>query len=164
MTVKSAIVGYHKDDEDHWVAQLQCGHNQHVRHEAPWMERPWVLTDEGRTSMVGTELACVKCDRGEPRDGEAYVIFLENIPGTVTPRHVIAGHIEYLRQLDHSGLLLLGGPFSDHAGGMVVIRARDDAHAQSLVEQDPFVSEGVRKHHVRRWKLATKGNRYLEPV
>jgi uncharacterized protein DUF3565 len=30
------IVGYHQDDERHWVAELECGHAQHVRHDPPW--------------------------------------------------------------------------------------------------------------------------------
>jgi hypothetical protein len=29
------IVGFHQDEEKHWVAQLECGHNQHVRHQPP---------------------------------------------------------------------------------------------------------------------------------
>ncbi|MFA7386564.1 MAG: DUF3565 domain-containing protein, partial [Thiohalobacteraceae bacterium] len=24
------ITGFHKDDERHWVAELACGHDQHV--------------------------------------------------------------------------------------------------------------------------------------
>ena len=68
---KQAMVGYHLDDEGHWVAELACGHFQHVRHEPPWMVRPWVLTEEGRKSMLGYELDCKKCDRGESPDGES---------------------------------------------------------------------------------------------
>ncbi|MBB5211911.1 DUF3565 domain-containing protein [Microbulbifer hydrolyticus] len=62
------ITGYHRDDEDHWVAQLACGHNQHVRHDPPWQNRPWVTTAEGRTRMLGFKLACKKCDEGAPAD------------------------------------------------------------------------------------------------
>ena len=56
-----AIVGFRQDDEDHWVAELECGHTQHVRHDPPLVERPWVLTAEGRTARVGQRLRCVKC-------------------------------------------------------------------------------------------------------
>ncbi len=62
------ITGFHQDDEGHWVAELECGHNQHVRHDPPWESRPWVLTPEGRTSRLGIRLNCVKCDRGETLD------------------------------------------------------------------------------------------------
>ncbi|MNJ93363.1 hypothetical protein D3C87_110430 [compost metagenome] len=56
------INGYHKDFENHWVAELECGHAQHVRHDPPWMERLWVTTEEGRNSRLGHELNCVRCD------------------------------------------------------------------------------------------------------
>lgn len=66
--MKQAITGYHRDEEDHWVAELACGHFQHVRHQPPWICRPWVTTETGRDAMLGFELECKKCDAGEPRD------------------------------------------------------------------------------------------------
>jgi hypothetical protein len=65
------IVGFHQDAEGHWVADLECGHGQHVRHDPPWMSRPWVLTPEGRNSRLGVVLNCVKCDQGLPPDRPA---------------------------------------------------------------------------------------------
>jgi hypothetical protein len=69
--VKQAIAGFHQDDQGHWVAELACGHNQHVRHDPPWQVRPWVLTDEGRRSRLGQTLNCVLCE--ESTDDEATV-------------------------------------------------------------------------------------------
>lgn len=66
--MQQPIVGYHRDEEGDWVAELACGHNQHVRHKPPWTERPWVLSAEGRRSRLGLELGCVKCARGDPCD------------------------------------------------------------------------------------------------
>ena len=56
------IVGFHPDDERHWVAELECGHTQHVRHDPPWQVRPWVITEDGRRGRLGTVLNCLKCD------------------------------------------------------------------------------------------------------
>ncbi|HYD53770.1 MAG TPA: DUF3565 domain-containing protein [Gemmatimonadaceae bacterium] len=56
-----AIVGYHRDEEGHWVAELTCGHAQHVRHEPPLQSRPWVLDEAGRASRLGTTLRCMHC-------------------------------------------------------------------------------------------------------
>ena len=67
--MKQPIVGYHKDEEDDWVAELACDHFQHVCHNPPWFCRPWVVTVDGRESMLGYELNCKKCDEGAPRDG-----------------------------------------------------------------------------------------------
>jgi hypothetical protein len=60
------VTGFHRDDEGHWVAELACGHGQHMRHEPPLVSRPWVLTEAGRAAFVGQELKCVRCvDEGE---------------------------------------------------------------------------------------------------
>jgi tellurite methyltransferase len=60
--MRRAITGYHTDDVGDPVAELSCGHGQHVRHHPPMISRPWVLTPEGRASMLGVELDCVRCD------------------------------------------------------------------------------------------------------
>lgn len=60
--MRRAITGYHTDDVGDPVAELACGHGQHVRHHPPMISRPWVLTPEGRASMLGVELDCVRCD------------------------------------------------------------------------------------------------------
>ncbi len=60
--MKQAIVGFHQDEEQHWVAELACGHNQHVRHQPPFFNRPWVLSAEGRQQKLGENLACLLCD------------------------------------------------------------------------------------------------------
>jgi hypothetical protein len=65
------VAGFHQDEVDHWVAELACGHFQHVRHDPPWVERPWVITKAGRTNMLGQlgqRLNCKKCDAGVPPD------------------------------------------------------------------------------------------------
>jgi hypothetical protein len=68
--MKQPIVDYHKDEENHWVAELNCGHNQHVRHNPPLVSRPWVETQDGRDSMLGYQLNCVKCDTEQPVDNK----------------------------------------------------------------------------------------------
>ncbi|HEY9281932.1 MAG TPA: DUF3565 domain-containing protein [Pyrinomonadaceae bacterium] len=60
------MVGFHTDEEGHWVAELECGHRQHVRHDPPLAERPWVLSPEGRKARTGLELDCKKCEEVGP--------------------------------------------------------------------------------------------------
>ncbi|MDG2223630.1 MAG: DUF3565 domain-containing protein [Rubripirellula sp.] len=62
------ITGFHRDTEDHWVAQLACGHNQHVRHDPPLVRRFWTQSKNGRTSMLGYDLPCKKCVEGAAPD------------------------------------------------------------------------------------------------
>ncbi|HEU4630282.1 MAG TPA: DUF3565 domain-containing protein [Gemmatimonadaceae bacterium] len=63
--VHQPMVGFHQDDEGHWVAELACGHTQHVRHDPPWQLRPWVTTLKGRAGRIGQTLRCLRCERGE---------------------------------------------------------------------------------------------------
>ena len=62
------IVGYPQDAERHWVAELDYGHNQHVRHQPLWTHRPWVVSPGGRARHLGALLECRKCDRGAAPD------------------------------------------------------------------------------------------------
>ena len=66
--MKQAMTAYHQDELGDWVAELVCGHFQHVRHKPPWQNRPWVVSAAGREKMLGYELDCKKCDEGAPPD------------------------------------------------------------------------------------------------
>jgi len=67
--MKRAIVAFHEDDAGDPVADLDCGHGQHVRHKPPFINRPWVLSESGRAEMLGHELDCVRCNRMEWPEG-----------------------------------------------------------------------------------------------
>jgi hypothetical protein len=56
------ITGFSQDDEGHWVAELECGHRQHMRHRPPFERRDWVTTPEGRATRLGVTVNCKKCD------------------------------------------------------------------------------------------------------
>ena len=55
------ITGFHQDEHGDWVAELDCGHGQHVRHDPPWQVRPWTTTATGRQARIGEVMHCVKC-------------------------------------------------------------------------------------------------------
>jgi hypothetical protein len=69
--MEQKIIGFHLDEEKHWVADLECGHKQHMRHDPPWMKREWVLTPEGRSSRLGQPLQCKRCDEAAGKVAEA---------------------------------------------------------------------------------------------
>ena len=60
--MKQAIIGFEQDAEGHWVAILACGHRQHMRHNPPFVERPWVVSAVGRSGKIGTLVECAECD------------------------------------------------------------------------------------------------------
>ena len=59
---RRAVTGFHQDEAGDWVAELACGHGQHVRHTPPWQLRPWTKTVDGRAGMIGLMLECKACD------------------------------------------------------------------------------------------------------
>jgi tellurite methyltransferase len=63
--MERTIDGFHQDEVGDWVAELACGHDQHVRHRPPFLERGWVLEEAGRSARLGRPLDCPLCDRAE---------------------------------------------------------------------------------------------------
>lgn len=59
---RTVITGFHQDDAGDWIAQLACGHAQHVRHQPPWQSRPWVGDAAGRAEKVGAPIDCSLCE------------------------------------------------------------------------------------------------------
>lgn len=71
--MERAITGFEVDGEGDPIAILTCGHAQHVRHNPPFINRPWVTDEDGRDSMLGKMLNCVRCEKFElPDDFIAY--------------------------------------------------------------------------------------------
>jgi predicted ester cyclase len=60
--MQQRIVGFHQDEFGDWVAELECNHNQHVRHQPPFQLRPWVTSEQGRHQHLGSKLECAKCN------------------------------------------------------------------------------------------------------
>ena len=112
--MKRKITDYHQDQFGDWVADLDCGHGQHVRHNPPFSSRPWVVTPEGRAGRIGAELDCVRCDRLEfpeglreyrrtPEFSEADIpagLLRDHVtrPGVWGLIHVLEGRLEYTVQ------------------------------------------------------------------
>lgn len=90
--MQRSIVGFHQDEAADWVAELSCGHGQHVRHKPPFTLRPWVVTPEGRAGRLGQMLECPYCDRREMPSGfVAYgrtpIFRADTIPSGLRARH-----------------------------------------------------------------------------
>jgi hypothetical protein len=60
-----AVESFEQDEQGHWVARLECGHGQHVRHDPPWTVREWVITETGRAARIGSSMECKLCDAGD---------------------------------------------------------------------------------------------------
>jgi tellurite resistance-related uncharacterized protein len=117
--MKRLIVGFEQDEAADWMAVLDCGHRQHVRHNPPLVSRPWVVSEDGRRSQLAQPLDCVRCERFElPAHFQPYrktsVFTRESVPAALlkshTTRrgvwakiHVLEGRLRYVvegRQID----------------------------------------------------------------
>jgi tellurite methyltransferase len=91
------IVNFHVDTEGDWVADLDCGHRQHVRHRPPFQVRPWVLDETERAAHVGSPLDCALCERGEMPDGLRFAWRTaawdaKSLPAGLRRRHKLGPH------------------------------------------------------------------------
>jgi tellurite methyltransferase len=118
-TPEAAIVGYHLDDEAIWVADLDCGHRQHIRHKPPFQNAAWVTTEDGRAQKLGSFLPCRLCRM--PRLPACAAVYKETAifdaasvpagllashrlkPGTWGQIEVLSGRLEYVLE-DESNL------------------------------------------------------------
>jgi len=60
--METTFTGFHEDGAGDWVAELACGHTQHVRHRPPWELRPWATSSEGRAEKLGQPVDCPLCE------------------------------------------------------------------------------------------------------
>jgi uncharacterized protein YciI len=62
-------------------------------------------------------------------------------------------HLAYLKGLYQAGHLVMGGPFTDNSGGLVVLEADQETDAQTMAANDPAVINGILTAKVRPWRL-----------
>ena len=115
--MKRAITGFHLDEEGDWVADLDCGHGQHVRHRPPFANRPWVVSGAGREAMLGAELDCVRCDRMEWPDGFAAYRRTPEFDETTTPAGLRSDHAT--KRGVWARIHVISGALHYHAGAPV---------------------------------------------
>lgn len=154
--MKRAIVAFHEDNAGDPVADLDCGHGQHVRHRPPFIDRAWVLSESGRAGMLGRELDCLRCDRMEWPDGlvayrrtpefDEQTLPMELTREHATKRgvwgriHVVVGALRYTVAAPVSRSFRLAAP----ASGIVVPEIRHCVASEGAVR---FFVEFWRKRH-----------------
>jgi uncharacterized protein YciI len=52
-------------------------------------------------------------------------------------------HLENLQPLVDSGQVIIGGPFTDGSGSLMVIDFESEAEAKAFAQTDPYVNQGV---------------------
>lgn len=71
---------------------------------------------------------------------------------------LLPAHLEYQVAMERAGTLFGAGPIFEDGGtvptgGMIIVRAGDEAAARALADADPFHSAGLRSYTLHRWML-----------
>ena len=90
-----------------------------------------------------------------------YVILLSHIPGKNRTEELIRAHVAHLERLEAKGQLVLCGPFQDHKGGMVVVKASSYDNAKTIAQSDPFIESGAETYELRTLELSCKENNHM---
>jgi tellurite resistance-related uncharacterized protein len=61
--VERTITGFRLDALGEWIAELDCGHDQHIRHRPPFEIRPWIRSAKERLARLESKRDCPLCDR-----------------------------------------------------------------------------------------------------
>ena len=63
-------------------------------------------------------------------------------------------HAAFIDQLVADGFVLMGGPFPDEAGAMLIVNADDENEVREKLKTDPWMKHGVLKlEKVTRWQI-----------
>jgi uncharacterized protein YciI len=67
-------------------------------------------------------------------------------------------HARYFDALFEAGAVVLGGPFTDRTGSMVVVHARDAGHVREMFRDDPWtVHDVLVAGEVKAWTIFLDG-------
>ena len=66
------------------------------------------------------------------------------VPGqSVRQQPYWAQHAAFMDQLFENGTVVLGGPFADSTGSLVIVEAENENEVADLFANDPFVVHGI---------------------
>lgn len=73
------------------------------------------------------------------------------VQGLPLSQQPLRPHLDYLLAVHEQGRLIMGGPFADGSGGLVILLVKDMAEARQLVADDPAVGGGILQADIRGW-------------
>jgi|SRR5215467_2502601 len=83
-------------------------------------------------SIAGPQRDLTKGSRGQPLWDE-HARFIDGITG---------------------GFIIMGGPFEDEGGAMLIVRAENEDEVRQKLRPDPWYTHGILQlHSVRRWDI-----------
>lgn len=78
--------------------------------------------------------------------------FNENRPQGPAFKEALDAHHKYTGALLAKGQILVGGP-KMAGSGFIIVKAEDDAAAEKIAAEDPFVTSGVQTYKISEFKM-----------
>ena len=93
-----------------------------------------------------------------------YAVLLKPVEGRALSLPLVQGHAQHLAALNAQGKLLLAGPFVDHPWGLLVLKGASKTEIIQILNEDPFITSGVKTFEVATWVMATRENNFMPPL
>ena len=58
----------------------------------------------------------------------------------------------------------MAGPFVDNPLGLLILKGSSKAEITQILNEDPFITSGVKTFEVATWALANRGNKFMPPI
>lgn len=65
--------------------------------------------------------------------------------------HLLQPHLAYMTRLHEQGIVLAGGPYTDHSGGLVILRPMALEEAEQVIYADPAIFSGIMTASATAW-------------
>lgn len=63
-------------------------------------------------------------------------------------------HARFVDQLVEEGFIMMGGPFEDEGGSLLIVNARDKTEVRERMKNDPWLMHGILKQEsIKRWQI-----------
>jgi len=63
-------------------------------------------------------------------------------------------HAAYIDKLVDDGFILMGGPFPDEGGAMLIVNANDEAEIRGMLDKDIWYQRGILELvSIKRWEI-----------
>lgn len=68
---------------------------------------------------------------------------------------LLPDHLAYLISLEKQGKVFASGPLGapEKRNGLTIVRAKDEAEARQMAENDPFAKAGIRDFSIEPWTI-----------
>jgi uncharacterized protein YciI len=74
-------------------------------------------------------------------------------------------HARYMDALFETGVIVLGGPFADRTGALVIVKADNANQVREMYREDPWTTQDVMKvDDVKEWTIFLNGRPAQSPA